>query len=147
MDTIADLEAHGGSATQFEIAYGSGASLHMYRFLEPQLSLYSWESDHAWSVFGRVKAIFEPRKHYLKNAIVSLPRSLKFSLWAIAVVFFFTLTQIHGRLGVGLFITYLVLIALFFVEINRPSRVTLSAITTSQGLYRRDNGNWRKRYS
>lgn len=127
MDSLEDLERHGGSITEFKINvrqsdYFSGLSVELRGFGSvPSIQLFTLDNESKWAAYGKIKAIFDARQLRIKNTITRLPGWLKLTAWALAVVFPWVLEVLHTRWWFD--ITYCgVLVALFFVMV-RPSRV------------------------
>src|ERR1700720_2374004 len=77
MDSIDDLRALGGSATDFQISVGSRSLFNIVqlrRHLEPEIRLYSLGQQECSAVHAKLEAIFDHRQLTIKNAILRGPR-------------------------------------------------------------------------
>ena len=146
MDSIDDLRALGGSATDFQVSVGSRSlynSVQLRRHLEPQIRLYSMGQQECLTVHAKLEAIFDHRRLTIKNAIFGgpwwnaifrLPGWLKWLAY-VAILVFPTLfsrvvAHIHSlsrvvRIGPTFFVSYWIFVALLAFIYFWPSRVSL----------------------
>src|SRR6201981_3667316 len=76
MDSIDDLRALGGSATDFQVSVGSRSlynNVQLRGHLEPQIRLYSMGQQECWAVHAKLEATFDYRRLTIKNAIFRSP--------------------------------------------------------------------------
>jgi len=128
MDSIDDLREHGGYATNFSLIVldsTSHAELHVHSFhTNPKLRLGYPLEEEQWSVYARVKAIFDRRQLKLKNSILSWPEWLKLvSYILIALIFPFVPLLTRFPLRLFLYLIWTVLIVVTLYVIFRPSRI------------------------
>lgn len=124
MDSVQDLEKHGGSAKHFSIrigSYGDG-TVTLHGFSSPEIRQYSSNEEIKWATYGQVKAIFEKRQFRTKNIITRVPEWLQFTLWTFWIVIATPLLEIlhAGNFYYG---AWIVLTALLVLVIFSPSRV------------------------
>jgi len=146
MDSIDDLRALGGSATDFQVSVGSRSlynTVQMRGHLEPQIRLYSMGQQESLTVHAKLEAIFDHRRLTIKNAIFHgprwnaifrLPEWLKWLAY-VAILVFPTLfsrvvAHIHSlsrvvRIGPTFFVCYWIFVALLGFIYFWPSRVSL----------------------
>jgi len=146
MDSIDDLRALGGSATDFQVSVGSRSlynSVQLRRHLEPQIRLYSMGQQECLTVHAKLEAIFDHRRLTIKNAIFHgprwnaifrLPGWLKWLAYVVILVFptLFSrvVAHIHSlsrvvRIGPTFFVSYWIFVALLAFIYFWPSRVSL----------------------
>src|SRR5246127_1813523 len=146
MDSIDDLRALGGSATDFQVSVGSRSlynSVQLRHHLEPQIRLYSMGQQECLTVHAKLEAIFHHRRLTIKNAIFHgprwnaisrLPGWLKWSAYVVILVFptLFSrvVAHIHSlsrvvRIGPTFFVSYWIFVALLGFIYFWPSRVSL----------------------
>jgi NADH:ubiquinone oxidoreductase subunit 4 (subunit M) len=133
MDSIQDLREHGGSVSdlkiQVENRYRSG-EVRFFRWLRPELSVYSLSDQERWSVYSRIKAIFDARSLVFKNAIADLPGTVQFILYLLVIIGIPTMIEIltwkqPGKSSLLVIVGYWSVIALTGFVLYRPSRVFL----------------------
>ena len=150
MDSIADLEKHGGSATEFSIhlnVYSDG--LRIYKVLSPELKLVALDNEAAWAVHAKVKAIFEARQYALKNAITRLPEWLQWAIAALAIpmalIMVSLISALHTKtyfFAVGLLIVLCIVYALC-----RPSRVSFVRFNERSHIVEKTESNGARLFS
>jgi hypothetical protein len=145
IDTVDDLRQRGGSASSFQIAVTVGiigSSISIQGFIPPTLRL-SPELDvsEQWAVYSKVRAVFETRELVLKNAILSLPGWLRWSLVAFSWLGIFPVMELlkarsfwyllwSGMVGFILFVMF------------RPSRVYFVDFHERSKLLAADRKSW-----
>jgi hypothetical protein len=89
MDSIQDLRERGGSTFDLTIKvenrYRSG-ELQFFRFIRPVLRVYSLNEQESWSVYSKIKVIFDTRRLVFKNAIIDLPGIVKLILYLLGII-------------------------------------------------------------
>jgi hypothetical protein len=136
LDSVQDLQAHGGGAANFRIQAVTGD------WVRVEVALVGWatnphiripfEKDEAWTTYAKVKAVFDSRQLRLKNAVLDLPGWVK----ALLYVAFVFVAPIGGplvlyalRLGGAYVVSYWVVLSgiltVFFYVMFRPSQVIL----------------------
>jgi hypothetical protein len=144
-DSIDDLRALGGSATDFQVSVGSRSlynSVQLRRHLEPQIRLYSMGQQECCAAHAKLEAIFDHRRLTIKNAIFRgprwnaifcLPEWLKWLAYVAILVFPTLLSRvvahIHSlsrvvRIGPTFFVSYWIFVALLGFIYFWPSRVS-----------------------
>lgn len=132
MDSVDDLQTHGGSVTNFGIKLNLGtaqaSSIDLFsRFVKPRVELYYLDKEERWAPYAKIKSIFDRRQLRAKNAIDSLPAWLK---WLLYLLVFVAFPQLIFRLKPGdrlvqrlILISSLSITALYAFVVLQPSRV------------------------
>src|ERR1700756_3610647 len=158
MDSIDDLRALGGSATDFQVSVGSRSlynSVQLRHHLEPQIRLYSMGQQECLTVHAKLEAIFDHRRLTIKNAIFRgprwnaifrLPGWLKWLAYVVILVFpilfFRAVAHIHSlsrvvRIGPTFFVSYWIFVALLGFIYFWPSRVSFVHSSSPSSAARR----------
>ena len=90
-DSIEDLRKRGGSVSNLTIRVKKrfkDGQIEFYRSLKPTLEAYSLDEQQRWSLYSRVKVIFDARRLVLKNAVLDLPSRLRGALFLLAALVF-----------------------------------------------------------
>jgi hypothetical protein len=145
MDSIDDLRALGGSATDFQISVGSRSLFNIVqlrRHLEPEIRLYSLGQQECSAVHAKLEAIFEHRQLTIKNAILRgpwwnaifrLPGWMKWLAYVVILLFPGLFSAVVGHIhplarvlhiGPTFFVGYWIFVALLGFIYFWPSRVS-----------------------
>ena len=140
MDSIADLQEHGGSVVSLEVRIENSrfyqtCSFSFRRHRQPSVQLYSLDPDRAWAAFAKLQAIFKKRQIFLKNLVEDLPAGWTFSSFIVVsmTALLLDIANIVRRYSGSLSLTIEILCLLNFllfalgvlVYIAVPSRVYL----------------------
>jgi hypothetical protein len=147
MDTVEDLRRYGGSATKFKIMVKVDMTswISIDGFTNPTLDTAFSELNESeqWALYSKIKAVFEPRKFVFKNAIVTLPGWLK---WSLYVLLTFGMLPVLGLLHAHNFwyAVWGVFGGLIIFVMFRPSRVYFVGFRERSKLLIESRKSWIK---
>jgi hypothetical protein len=124
MDSIDDLQNHGGSTTNLDIKVEDGGRVHFGFYSKPSADLYGLDDQARWTTYANLKAIFDARQMTFKNALWGLPAWLKVVSWILVLAIPSLLpSNLYSRTALLVLIGYFVVLGLSVYAFMWPSRV------------------------